>query len=123
MLADVVVSASVEPEAFGRIASEAQAMGRPLVATQHGGVPEQVLPGKTAYLAAPGSAEDLAQGLDWALSLDTDARAALREAGRAQARKFSKEAMCAATLAVYDEVLGDAPAEPEAPAPAAAMES
>lgn len=111
MLADVVVSASIEPEAFGRIASEAQAMGCPLVATQHGGVPEQVLPGETAYLAAPGDPGDLAEGLRWALGLDAQARERLAERAREQAGRFANAQMCAGVLAVYDELLeseGDA---------------
>mgnify|MGYP006423113817 CR=1 FL=1 len=105
MLADVVVSASTEPEAFGRIASEAQAMGRPLVASQHGGVPEQVLPGETAYLSAPGDASDLAKGLEWALSLDTEQREALAARAREQATHYDKDVMCQGVLSVYDELL------------------
>ena len=59
MLADVVVSASTQPEAFGRTAAEAQAMGRPVIATDHGGARETVLPGKTGWLTPPGdSASD-----------------------------------------------------------------
>jgi len=105
MLADVVVSASTEPEAFGRVAGEAQAMGRPLVASNHGGIPEQIVPGETAFLCAPGDPGDLAAGLDWALSLDAEARRRLAEAGRAQAGRFGKAAMIEGTLAVYDELL------------------
>jgi glycosyltransferase involved in cell wall biosynthesis len=105
MLADVVVSASTEPEAFGRVASEAQAMGRPLVATRHGGIPEQVLPGETAYLAQPGEVEDLAKGLSWALSLDMGQRRTLSEKARARAAMFGSEIMCAGVLSVYDELL------------------
>ncbi len=106
MLADVVVSASTDPEAFGRIAAEAQAMGRPLVASAHGGVPEQVIDGETAFLVAPGDDAALADGVARALDLDADGRAAMAKAARAQARQFSKERMCADTLAVYEELLG-----------------
>ena len=106
MLADVVVSASTDPEAFGRIAAEAQAMGRPLVASAHGGVPEQVNDGETAFLVAPGDDGALADGVARALDLGADGRAALATAARAQARQFSKERMCAETLAVYEELLG-----------------
>jgi glycosyltransferase involved in cell wall biosynthesis len=106
MLADVVVSASTDPEAFGRIAAEAQAMGRPLVASAHGGVPEQVIDGETAFLVSPGDDAALAGGIARALDLDADGRAAMAAAARAQARQFSKERMCADTLAVYEELLG-----------------
>jgi glycosyltransferase involved in cell wall biosynthesis len=112
MLADVVVSASTDPEAFGRVAAEAQAMGRPLVASRHGGVPEQVVDGETAFLVAPGDPEDLARGVARALDLDEAARTRLAAAAKARARLFSRERMCADTLAVYREVLGlSAPAE------------
>jgi glycosyltransferase involved in cell wall biosynthesis len=126
MLADVVVSASTDPEAFGRVASEAQAMGRPLVATDHGGVPEQVADGETAFLVAPGDAAALARGIARALDLDAAARARMAEAARARADRFSKQRMCADTLAVYRELLGLAPPAPApsaAEAPAAAVQS
>lgn len=110
MLSDVVVSASTDPEAFGRVATEAQAMGKPLVASDHGGVPEQVLPGETAWLVRPGDPKALAEGLRWALGLDAGARARLGVAARRRARLFSKAAMGARTLAIYDELLGARPA-------------
>ena len=52
-LSDVVVSASTDPEGFGRIIIEAQAMGRPVVATDHGGARETIAPGVTGWLAQP----------------------------------------------------------------------
>ena len=58
MLADVVVSASTDPEAFGRVAAEALAMGRPVVATDHGGSRETVVPGETGWLVRPGDPGD-----------------------------------------------------------------
>lgn len=104
-VADVVVSASTDPEAFGRVASEAQAMGRPLVASRHGGVPEQVVDGETAFLVEPGDASALAEGLRRALDLDADARARMAAAGIARAQHFSKTEMCRKTLDVYEELL------------------
>jgi glycosyltransferase involved in cell wall biosynthesis len=108
MLADVVVSASTDPEAFGRVASEAQAMGRPLVAANHGGVPEQVVDGETAFLVSAGDAEDLARGIARALDLDSAARQRMSEAGQARAQHFAKAEMCRRTLDVYAELLGRA---------------
>ena len=106
MLADVVVSASTDPEAFGRVAAESQAMGRPLVASAHGGVTEQVVDGETAFLVTPGDDAALADGVARALDLDADDRAAMSAAARRQAGHFSRERMCAYTLAVYEELLG-----------------
>jgi len=106
MLADVVVSASTDPEAFGRVAVEAQAMGRPVIASDHGGARETVIPGATGWLTPPGDAEALAAALESALSLDARAREHLAAAAIAHARaSFSKSDMCARTLAVYDELL------------------
>jgi glycosyltransferase involved in cell wall biosynthesis len=79
MLADVVVSASTEPEGFGRVAVEAQAMGRPVVATDHGGSRETVLPDVTGWLVKPGDAAALATALTDAVDLSTEARLTLAE--------------------------------------------
>jgi len=106
MLADVVVSASTDPEAFGRVSVEAQAMGRPIVATDHGGSRETVIPGVTGWLVPPADAAALAMALADALSLSTETRLRLAETSIAHARAhFDQQAMCAATLAVYEEAL------------------
>ncbi len=106
MLADVVVSASTEPEAFGRVISEAQAMGRPVVASDHGGMREQVLPGVTAFPFPPGDAESLAQALRQALLLGAEERTHVSQQAESHVRaNFTKERMCARTLAVYAELL------------------
>jgi len=108
MMADVVVSASTDPEAFGRVAVEAQAMGRPLIATDHGASRQTVIDGETGWLVQPGDADALAQALAHALSLDRNERERLAERAVAHVRaNFTKAAMCAATLAVYREVLGE----------------
>ena len=106
MLTDVVVSASTDPEAFGRVVPEAQALGRPVVASDHGGARETVIEGETGWLTPPGDAAALAAALERVLALDETARHALAEKAIANVREnFSKEAMCARTLDVYNEVL------------------
>lgn len=105
MLSDVVVSASTDPEAFGRVMVEAQAMGRPVIATDRGGACETVLPGETGWLTRPGDPDALAAALDQALALDAEARVRMAERAIAHARAhFSKEAMCARTFTVYGEL-------------------
>ena len=105
MLADVVVSASTDPEAFGRIVVEAQAMGRPVIAPNHGAASETVVQGVTGWLVPPGDAEALASSIRAALALTDDQRRRFAEQAEFNARKnFSKEAMCARTLAVYMSV-------------------
>ena len=109
MLADVVVSASTRPEAFGRVAAEAQAMGRPVIATDHGGARETVLPGETGWLVAPSDANALADGIRRALDVTGAEREALALRARAHiARNFGLEAMGRATLAVYRALLDGA---------------
>lgn len=106
MLADVVVSASTDPEAFGRVAVEGQAMGRPVIAPAHGAAPEQVTQGVTGFLFEPGNVESLASMLDQALALGSDERDRLREVGITNvAQNFTKEVMCGKTLDVYREIL------------------
>lgn len=107
-LSDVVVSASTEPEAFGRVVAEAQAIGKPVIAPDHGAAPEILVPGVTGWLVPPGDAEALAQALRTALDMDTGAREALGQAAIARVREnFTTRSMCDATIAVYRELLDD----------------
>jgi len=106
MMADVVVSASTDPEAFGRVVVEAQALGRPVVAPDHGGACETIVDGQTGWLFPPGDKAALAEALRAALDLDQDGRKAFSERALTSVRKhFSKDAMCEKTLNVYREVL------------------
>ncbi len=110
-LADVVVSASLDPEPFGRVIIEAQAMGRPVVASDHGGAAESMLDGETGWLVQPESADSLAEGIRKALSMTEADRERLSDTAITHARtNFSREDMCARTLAVYCEILGLTPA-------------
>ena len=107
MLADVVVMPSILPEPFGRVALEAQAMGRPIVAFDHGGAVESIIDGETGWLAKPNDAEALAEAVDKALALTPKARDALAAISRAHVMKnFSVQKMCDKTIAVYRDLLG-----------------
>ncbi|SLN23569.1 glycosyltransferase family 4 protein [Oceanibacterium hippocampi] len=106
MLADVVVSPSTVPEGFGRVAAEAQAMGRPVIASNHGGARETVLEGETGWLVRPGDAADLAAALSVAITLSAGERAAVAERARRHvAENFTVERMCARTLEVYASLI------------------
>jgi glycosyltransferase involved in cell wall biosynthesis len=106
MLADVVVSASNRPEGFGRVIVEAQAMGRPVIATDHGGARETVLPGETGWLVPPREPQALAAAIAEALALTPDERAIVAERATTHARaNLDTARMCAETLAVYREIL------------------
>ncbi len=103
-LSDVVVHASVQPEAFGRVVIEAQAMGRPVIASDLGGPVETVRHGETGWLVPPSDPAALSVAIGVALDLDPATRAALGQ--RARASVPTVRAMQNATLDVYEAVLG-----------------
>lgn len=108
MLADVVISASTDPEAFGRIVIEAQALGRPVIAPDHGGARETILDGKTGWLVPPGDQAALAKAIGHALELSEADRATMAKQTIQNVRDhFSKDAMCKKTMDVYKEVLAE----------------
>ncbi|AMJ59024.1 glycosyltransferase family 4 protein [Bosea sp. PAMC 26642] len=114
LCAAVVTMPSTEPEAFGRVAVEAQAMGAPVVVSDLGAVPETVLappqvdPGqRTGWRVPPGDAPALAASLTEALALRPSARDALAQRARLHVeRHFSLDTMVTDTLDVYCALLG-----------------
>lgn len=113
LTAHVAVVASVEPEGFGRVAIEAQAMGCPVISTDIGAPPETVIAAPaasadtvTGWLMPPGDPEALAQHLTAALALGCTARNLIGDRARLHVRQnFTLDAMKRATLGVYDELL------------------
>ncbi len=105
-LASLVIAPSTVPEAFGRVPVEALAMGRAVIAADHGGFPETLEHGRWGRLTPPGDAAALAAAIEEALNegewSDTHAAAA-REHVLAH---YSKRQMTEATLDVYEELLG-----------------
>jgi glycosyltransferase involved in cell wall biosynthesis len=107
MLSDVVVNPSTDPEAFGRVVIEAQAMARPVVASDHGGAAETIMQDETGWRVPPGDPAALAAALDHALSLDAAERAGLGARARAAVQaNYTVAAMQSKTLDVYEELLG-----------------
>jgi glycosyltransferase involved in cell wall biosynthesis len=103
---DAALAPSLEPEAFGRTAVEPQAMGRPVLAADHGGARETVQDGVTGLRATPGDLDAWTEALLTAARWSPAERAAMGEAGRAWVRpRFSVQAMTAATLQVYAGLL------------------
>jgi glycosyltransferase involved in cell wall biosynthesis len=106
MVADLVVAPSIEPEAFGRIAVEAQAMGRPIVASRLGAQTETVVDGQTGFLFEPGNVDELAQRMTAALALTPQQRTDMARLQRERVvSSYTVDAMCAATLRVYQDVV------------------
>lgn len=110
MLTDIVVSASTEPEAFGRVIVEAQSLGRPVIGTNHGGTKETIVEGKTGLLVEPNDPDSLAKAITEILNLTEEQREKFSQTAISHIRKhYSKELMCSRTLDIYDELIaGDA---------------
>lgn len=106
MLATIVVSASTDPEGFGRVVVESQAMGRLTIASNHGGSKENLIHGQTGWLVKPGDSKALAAAIEEALSLPAGQRAILATRAMAHvASHFTRELMADRTLNVYAELL------------------
>jgi glycosyltransferase involved in cell wall biosynthesis len=106
LLADLACAPSLDPEAFGRTAVEPQAMGRPVLAADHGAARETVVPGETGWLVAPGDPRAWAEALGEAVETPPERRAAMGAAGAERvARLYSAQAMCETTLALYARVV------------------
>jgi len=106
MAADIVAMPSVTPEPFGRVALEAQAMGRLVVAFDHGGAAESILHGKTGWLAKPVEADSLAECLGKALDFTAKQRKTMAAETRNHIEdSFSTELMCSRTIAIYARLL------------------
>lgn len=103
--ADVIVSASTKPEAFGRIAIEAQSLGKPVVATNIGGSLETVIEGKTGYLVPPKDAAAMHDAIKKAL----ESTQGWKSACIANASTFTRQNMCEKTIAVYTTLLTSRP--------------
>lgn len=106
MLTDIAISASTDPEAFGRVVPEAQAMGRIVIGTNHGGATETIQDGVTGFLVPPADPDALAKALDKALSMTPEERETMAKNSIERVRsEFSKALMCSKTLDVYAELL------------------
>jgi glycosyltransferase involved in cell wall biosynthesis len=106
LLADVVLStSSLEPEAFGRTTVEAMAMGKPVIATAHGGSLETVIHKKNGWLVQPSDPMALASAIDEALAMDDEQLRKYGEDGRKRvSENFTAQAMCEQTLNFYQEL-------------------
>ena len=105
-LSDIAIAPSQSPEAFGRTAVEPQVMGLPVIASDHGATRETVVPSETGWRVAPSDTPRWADALQAAIALGPEGRRRMGEAAKARARAlYSVQAMCAATLDVYAQVL------------------
>ncbi len=104
-LADVVVSASIEPEAFGRVAVESQSMGKPIVASNIGGSKETVLNKKSGYLYKHDDPRELAKNLNTIMDSSQEELKLMGNEGRKNVtKKFDVEVMCDSNLREYKKL-------------------
>ena len=107
-LSDVLVQPTLVPESFGRGIAEAQAMGRIVVASNHGGAVELIQDGRTGFLSPVGDARIMAGILDKVLDMPQSKRQQIEQAAVESVQtNFSIQKMCDRTLGVYDEILGN----------------
>ena len=105
-VSDIVVSASTEPEAFGRVAVEAQSMEKPIIASNIGGYNETVIDEKTGFLFESNNAKSLSQKISKILSLDEESLRSIGIEGRKNIiQKFNVEKMCFSTYSEYKKIL------------------
>lgn len=106
-LADIVIAPSNEPEAFGRVAAEAGAMGVPVIGSTIGAQGEIIVDGQTGFVTPPLNPPALADAIGNLLSLGPEGRRQMGEAAQTRIReKFTTAALQQATLAVYDRLMG-----------------
>jgi glycosyltransferase involved in cell wall biosynthesis len=105
-LSDVVLIPSIKPESFGRISIEAQAMGKLVIAADHGGVRETIINNETGYLIPVGDAEALAETIRYGLNRTNEMIHAMSVFARKHIQSnFSVLQMKEKTIAVYRELL------------------
>jgi len=105
-LADLVVSSSIEPEAFGRVAVEAQAMNRPIIASDIGGSKETILNGMSGSLYKSGDPRELAKALNKLMEMDKESLNLIGKEGRKNVeKKFNVDQMCQTTFTEYKKLL------------------
>ncbi len=106
MISAIIVSASTDPEGFGRVAVEGQAMGKLVIATDHGGSKETIIDGQTGWLVPPGDADALAKAIKHALALSDEEKYAIAATAMEHVHhNFTREIMVGKTLDVYTELL------------------
>ena len=105
-LADVVVSASIEPEAFGRVSVEAQSMGKPIIASNIGGSKETIINKKTGFLYKHDDPRELAKSINTVIQLSPDELKSIGNEGRKNiTKKFDVEIMCQSNLKEYRRLI------------------
>ena len=105
-ISDIVVSTSIEPEAFGRVSVEAQSMEKPIIASNIGGSKETIIDDKTGFLFEAQKPEELSKKIIHVLNLDESTLKFIGIEGRKNViKKFNIEKMCFSTYSEYKKII------------------
>ena len=105
-VSDIVISASIEPEAFGRVSVEAQSMEKLIIASNIGGSNETIVKEKTGFLFESGDANSLSKQIIRAITMDETSLKLIGKEGRKNIiKKFNVEKMCFSTYSEYKRLL------------------
>ncbi len=107
-VSDIIVSASNEPEAFGRVSVEAQSMGKPIIASNIGGSNETIINEKTGFLFESNNAKSLSKQILRVVNMDeTSLKTIGNEARKNATQRFNVEKMCFSTYSEYKRLLNE----------------
>ena len=105
-ISDIIISPSIEPEAFGRVAVEAQSMEKLIIASNIGGSNETIINEKTGFLFESGNAKSLSEKIIRAITMDETSIKLFGKEGRKNIiKKFNVEKMCFSTYSEYKRLL------------------
>ena len=105
-ISDIIISASIEPEAFGRVAVEAQSMEKLIIASNIGGSNETIIDNKTGFLFESGNVNSLSKKIIKAITMDEKSLELIGKEGRKNIiKKFNVEKMCFSTYSEYKRLL------------------
>ena len=105
-ISDVIFSCSIKPEAFGRVSIEAQAMGKLIIASAHGGSQETILEGKTGYLYSPKNPFELMEKISNVIDQKTYSSNEMSASAIEHIKSnYGKDKMCKKTLEFYQEII------------------
>ena len=105
-VSDIVISPSIEPEAFGRVAVEAQSMEKLIIASNIGGSNETIINEKTGFLFEAGDSNSLSKKIIQAITMDESSLKLMGKEGRKNViKKFNVEKMCFSTYSEYKRLV------------------
>ena len=105
-ISNIIISSSIEPEAFGRVSVEAQSMEKPIIASNIGGSNETIIDNKTGFLFQNGNPESLSKKILEVLQLDEITLKSMGSEGRKNVvKKFNIEKMCFSTYSEYKKLV------------------